>query len=267
MRSLSQRTLAAAILSLALLVHAAALWPEISISRIDLNDNVFHLGLVERIVQTVESGGNPLDCWSPEWAFGFPVLRSYQPLAHLLVAGVYFVLGKTVSLMTVFVWVRFFSVLLLPLSFFFCARLLRLPLLTAAAAAVLSPLISTNGLFGIEYGSFTWAGSGLFSQAVATHFLLFASGLGFTAMRDGRRMMAAGIVAGLACVSHLIYGYMAALTLVMASLIPDAVERGVRIRRTIAIGAAAAAVAAFQLVPLLSDSPLINHSRWEPVSK
>jgi len=28
-----------------------------------------------------------------------------KPLAHLLVAGVYFALGKTVALMTVFVWV------------------------------------------------------------------------------------------------------------------------------------------------------------------
>src|ERR1044071_10418912 len=102
MRSISERTLALAILSLALLVQAAALWPEISISRIDLNDNVFHLGLIERIVKTVESGGRPLDCWSPEWSFGFPVLRSYQPFAHLLVAGAYFALGKTVSLVAVF---------------------------------------------------------------------------------------------------------------------------------------------------------------------
>src|ERR1039458_2790572 len=33
-------------------------------------------------------------------------------------------------------------------------------------------MVSTNFLYGIEYGSFTWAGSGLFPQAVATHLLL-----------------------------------------------------------------------------------------------
>src|SRR5690242_647301 len=103
MRSISERTVALAVLCLTLLVQAAALWPEISITRIDLNDNIFHLGLIERIVHSIESGSNPLDSWSPEWGFGFPALRSYQLFAHLLVAGVYFALGKTVSLMTVFV--------------------------------------------------------------------------------------------------------------------------------------------------------------------
>src|SRR5947209_17465285 len=114
-----------------LVVNAAALWPELSISRVDLNDNVLHFTLVERIVDAVQRGENPLDCWSSEWSFGFPVLRIYQPLGHLMVAGVYFALGKTVSLMTVFVWVRFLSVVLLPLSFFAAARLLGLSRMTA----------------------------------------------------------------------------------------------------------------------------------------
>src|SRR4051794_19578832 len=78
------------ILAALLLWSAACLWPELAISRVDLNDNVSHYALVERIVQTIERGGNPLDTWSSEWTFGFPMLRVYQPLAHLLVAGVYF---------------------------------------------------------------------------------------------------------------------------------------------------------------------------------
>jgi hypothetical protein len=53
---------------------AACLWPELSISRVDLNDNVSHYALIARIVQTIERGGNPLDTWSPEWTFGFPML-------------------------------------------------------------------------------------------------------------------------------------------------------------------------------------------------
>src|SRR4051812_3217619 len=89
-----------ALLSCVLLANAVALWPETSISRVDLNDNVFHYTLIERIVQAVQTGENPLDCWSAEWSFGFPVLRLYQPLAHLIVAGLYFVLGKGVPLMT-----------------------------------------------------------------------------------------------------------------------------------------------------------------------
>src|SRR5882757_9289090 len=97
------------ILSAVMAWSAVCLWPELSISRIDLNDNVSHYPFIERIVQTIERGGNPLDTWSPEWTFGFPVLRVYQPLAHLLVAAIYFLLAKSVSLMTVFVWVRFLA--------------------------------------------------------------------------------------------------------------------------------------------------------------
>src|SRR5580704_357110 len=112
--NLSRQKLAAlAILLAVLVVNAAALRPELSISRVDLNDNVLHFTLVERMAQAVERGENPLDCWSPEWSLGYPVLRTYQPLAHALVVLAYFALRKSVGLMTVFVWVRFLSIVLL----------------------------------------------------------------------------------------------------------------------------------------------------------
>jgi uncharacterized membrane protein len=255
------------LLFLVLLVNAVALRPELTISRVDLNDNVFHYTLVERIVAAVQHGQNPLDCWSAEWSFGYPVLRIYQPLAHLMVAGIWFALGKTIPLMTVFVWVRFLSLALLPLSFFAAARLLGLSRPTAAAAAMLAPLISTNFLFGIEYGSFTWAGSGLFPQAVATHFLLLAIGFGYGAIRHGRRPVIAGVLVGLTLLAHLIYGYIAALTLVLLAVVPAEVPRGARLLRTAGIGVVAFLISAFQVLPLLADRSLINHSVWEPVWK
>jgi uncharacterized membrane protein len=212
-----ERLYAVVLLCLVVTVHSLALLPELSIARVDLNDNVFHYTLVERVVEAVQHGENPLDCWSPEWSFGFPVLRIYQPLAHLIVAGAWFALGKSVSLMTVFIWVRFLSLALLPVSFYAAARLLGLSRLTAAAAAMLAPLISTEFLFGIEYGSYTWAGTGLFPQAVSTHFLLLAVGVGYGAVRNGRRIVLGGILVGLTLISHLIYGYIAALTLLVAA--------------------------------------------------
>src|SRR3954452_8917849 len=98
MKDARDTIVSAALLACVLLTNAVALWQETSISRVDLNDNVFHFTLIERIVQAVQAGENPLDCWSAEWSFGFPVLRVYQPLAHLIVAGLYFGLGKSVSL-------------------------------------------------------------------------------------------------------------------------------------------------------------------------
>ena len=260
--------LAFAVLCLVVVVNAAALWPELSISRFDLNDNVFHFGLVERIVQAIEHGRSPLDLWSPEWSLGYPVLRTYQPLAHWLVAAVYFALGKAVPLMSVFLWVRFLSVALLPLSFYAAARRLNLSPLAAGAAAVLAPMISTNFLYGVEYNSFTWAGSGLFPQAVATHLLLLALGSAWAAVRQGRRVTLAGVVVGLTALAHIIYGYVAALSICLMAVLPDsAIPRAVRVRRTLWIGGTAALLTCFQLLPLLLDRNVINHSRWEPVWK
>jgi uncharacterized membrane protein len=268
MKLARQDSLALLLLLAVLIVNGVGLWPEISISRVDLNDNVYHFTLVERIVQAIDRGENPLDCWSPEWTLGYPVLRIYQPLAHLLVALIYFGLGKTVAPMTVFVWVRFLSQVLLPLSFFAAARLLGLPRLTAAAAAMLAPLVSTNFLYGIEYGSYTWAGSGLFPQAVASHLLLIALGLAFGAIRRGRRLVLTGTVLGLTFLAHLIYGYMGAVSVCLLAAMPDAETPGrVRFRRVVVVGAVALLLSLFQLAPLLLDSASINHSRWEAVWK
>ena len=266
---LSRENLLAIVLLLAVLVaNAAGLWPEISISRVDLNDNVFHYTLVERMVQAVERGENPLDCWSSEWSLGYPVLRTYQPLSHALVAAIYFALGKSVGLMTVFVWVRFLSVALLPLSFFAAARLMGFRPLAAAAAAMLAPLVSSAGLYGIEYGSYVWAGSGLFPQAVATHFLLITLGLAYRSIRRGRHLVVTGAVLGLTFLAHLIYGYMGALSVCLLAVLPDPeVPRGLRLRRVAIVGATAALLTAFQLVPMWLDRSHINHSRWEPAWK
>jgi Dolichyl-phosphate-mannose-protein mannosyltransferase len=263
MKPRQEKILALSLLALVLIANCAGLWPELSISRIDLNDNVMHYPLVADMVETIERGGNPFDGWSPEWVLGYPVMRTYQPLGHFIVALIYFALFKSVSLMTVFVWVRFLSVALLPLTFYFTARLLSLSRLTAAAAAMLAPFISTPGLYGIEYGSYLWAGSGLFTQSIAMHFALLAIGFGYNAIRRGRLLAWTGMLLGLTFLAHFIYGYIAALTVCLLAIMPDSESRLVRIGRTVWVGAIALAVAAFELVPLMLDGAIINHSRWE----
>lgn len=260
----SQRNLALAILAAVLIVNAVGLWPELTISRVDLNDNVFHYPLVVGTVDAIQHGHDPFDWWANEWDLGYPVMRTYQGLGHLLTAVVYFALFKSVSLMTVFIWVRFLSVLLVPLTFFITARLLSLSWLTAAAAAILAPLVSSSGLYGLEYGSYLWAGTGLFTQAVASHFLLLTIGFAYRALKRGVLVSFAGLLLGLTFLAHFIYGYMGALTICLLALLPDReVSRATRIGRTLWIAAVSLAIAAFQLIPMLRDGAIINHSRWE----
>ena len=268
MRLNRERAVALALLLAVLLVNGIGLRAELEVSRVDQNDNASHYPLVARMVQETERGGNPLDFWCPEWSLGYPMLRTYQPLAHGIVALVYFVLGKNVSLMTVFVWVRYLSVVLLPLSFFGAAWLMDLGALTAGAAALLAPLVSANLLYGLEYESYVWAGWGLFPQSVACHFLLWALGLGYRAVRRGRPLTLAGSLLGLTMVTHLIYGYIGAISICLLTAIPNAgVSLLVRVRRVAWIGGVSAAVAAFQLVPLALDHAIINHSSLEAAWK
>ena len=197
----------------AAVLNGLALSGELTTGRFDLNDSVLHYTLVDRMAEAMERGENPLDFWVPEFTFGYPVARTYQILGHILIALLYLALGKTVSLLTLFAWSKFLLVALWPLTVYAFARLLLLRPAAAVAAAVLSPLVATNGLYGLEYGSYLWRGSGLFSQAVAMHLLLLALGFGFRAVQGRREPVAAGVLLGLTFLAHFIYGFIGAISL------------------------------------------------------
>ena len=244
-------------------VNAFALSGELRAGKFDLNDSVFHYTLVDRIVQAIERGENPLDCWVSEWTLGYPVPRTYQILGHISVALLYFALGKTVSVLTLFVWARFLLIAFLPLTVYVSARLLMLPISAAVASAALSPLIATNNLYGLEYGSYLWRGNGLFTQAVAMHFLLLTLGFGFRVMRGKSSPVLTGLLLGLTFLAHFIFGFIGALSLLVLSFLPNVLELRQRLARIAVLACIAFSVAAFQLVPMLLDGFLINHSRWE----
>ena len=87
-------------------------------------------------------------------------------------------------------------------------------------------------------------------------------GYGYQAVRRGRRGVLAGMLLGLTCVCHFIYGWIAAVTLCLLALLPDAeVGRWLRIRRTVLVGLVAMVLSAFQLLPVWMDraiAPLLG---------
>lgn len=259
---------ARAIVAAVLALNAIVLAPEIDIGRVDLNDTVFHYTVIDRLVQRAGDGQTLLDFWMPEWSFGYPVVRDYQPLGHWLVAAVHFVTGPQFPLDALFSFIRYLLLAAFPLSVFAGCRAASMRPLTAAAVALLSPLIASPGLYGIEYGSYVWRGNGLYTQLVATHFFVVAIGMGCSAIRGGRRVTVAGLLLALTFLSHFIYGYMAAATLILAACIPDAdTPARRRLIRLAWVGSLSFGLAAFQLIPMMSDGPFINRSRWEPLWK
>ncbi len=241
------------ILLAVLVLGAVILLPELRITRYDQNDNVLHWTLI----QGMAAAKNPLDFWTPEIAFGQPIARLYQPGAHLLVVGLWNMLFRSVPLMDVFILVRFLSVALLPLSFFFCARLIGLTRLQAVSAAALSWLISGD-TWGLDFGSYAWAGHGLFPQAVAAHFLLFSIGFGWQAIREKPRRWIIPALLLLCCGwTNLLYGYVGAVTLVIITLIPGKMV----LRRSLIlakIGAIGAMGIAPKLISWWQDMPLMG---------
>jgi hypothetical protein len=261
-RAMSVRAWSVVALSAVLAAHGCALRAELG-AWPDLNDNVLHYTLAARVVQAIDREENPLDFWVSEWTLGYPVLRTYQPLGSLVVALLYLALGRTVPLVEVFLWTRFLLVCLLPLTAYVTARLLMLGRAAALAAALISPLIATNYLYGIEYGSYLWRGSGLYAQAWAMHGLMLTLGLCFRAVRSGRRLMVAALLLALTFLAHFIYGYIAALSVVLLAFVPDSAARTRRALRVAAIGLLALALTAWVVVPLLQDVPLIGPGHWE----
>ncbi len=263
----AERRLALLLVLFAVAFQAFTLWHEIAIGRVNLNDNVLHTTLIARTVEALEEGGDPLDFWVSEWTLGYPVPRTYQPLGHLAVAALHLALGPNADLATLFSWVRFLLLCLWPATVYLAARWLGLRPRTAAAAALLSPWVATEGLFGLEYGSYLWRGSGLYTQSLAMHLLALSLGLGYQAVHRGRRRTLAALMLALTFLAHFIYGYIGALAIVLAALVPGAVTLPRRLLRVAWVGALTVALTAFQLLPLLADAPMINRSRWEPAWK
>jgi len=268
MRLEPEKRLSLATVLLIVLAQALVTWPEIYTASNRNTDSVNHYNMTRHMVDAVEHGGNPLDFWSPEISLGVPMVRTYQPLAHMLVAGAYFALGKTVPLITVLAWARFLFALILPLSFYACMLMLEFSPLTAAAGALLLPMIDGPGQGGMGLDIRTWVSFGIYPQEVATKLLLLSIGLCYRAIRYGKRIALAGAVLGLTCLAHLMFGWMGAVMACALALLPDAtLPRTVRIRRTVALGAVAAVITVFQLVPLFTDGYLINRARFEPAEK
>jgi hypothetical protein len=248
------------LVAVAVLANALALAPEIDIGRVDLHDGVFHFTIIDRLARAPA-----LEPWMPEWGFGYPVLRLYQPLAHWLAVAAHHATFHAFPLDALFSFLRWLLLAIFPLTAYAACRLIPMRAMTAAAVAILSPLVASPNLFGLEYGSYVWRGNGLYTQLVAMHVFVLAIGAGCGAIRRGRALWMSGLLLGLTFLAHFIYGYMAAATLILIAALPDsATPLRRRLIRLAWIAAVSVVLTAFQLLPMLTDGAFINRSRWEP---
>jgi uncharacterized membrane protein len=258
------------LLALALLFNAVALAPELEIGRLPPNDSVFHLAAAERLGESIVRHEPFLDPWVSDWALGYPVWRSYQPLPHLLAAAVIALARAGSAPADAFAALQYVLLVLLPACVYLGARLLALGPGGAGLAACLALAGSASGnygRYGLSYGAFTWRGSGLYTQLVALDLLPIAIGAVARALDGGRRRTIAALLLVLTSLSHIIFGYVAFVSGAVVGLVGRRGERSRRVVRLATVVALALVLLAWFVAPLFLAREVVNHSRWEDQEK
>jgi hypothetical protein len=235
-----------------------------------LNDDVFHLGLAQRMDAAWAAGGDPLDPWVGYWGQGFPVLRYYQHLPHFTTVLVHRLSGGSLSLPAAYDGLRVLLLTLMPLSFYLGARRLGAARLAAACVALCVPLLAADPaarhFLGFQPRSFLWSGSGLFPQLFAMALFPLALGGAVRTALTGRGYAPAIAWLAATWLSHLVLGYTACLLGLLVLLHPEAGGQRLKVAsRLAAIYLGTALVAAYLLLPTLLESQWLSRSAWEPV--
>jgi uncharacterized membrane protein len=258
------------LLALALLFNTLLLAPEARIERVPTNDMAFHLAASQRLGESIAHGEPFLDPWVSQWALGYPVWRSYQPLPHLVAAAAIALGRPFASPAATFAALYFVLLMLLPASIYLGARLLGLNPLAAGLAAIL--ILAPNeagdfGRFGLGYGAFVWRGSGLYTELFSLLLLLPALGLAARAIDSGAKQTAAALMLALTALSHIIFGYVGFLSIAIWALAMPGEGRARRLARAGSIALKAMLLLAWFVVPMMLVSGDINRSRWEAAYK
>ena len=98
------------------------------------------------------------------------------------------------------------------------------PVVASAMAAAASPLFSGAFRYGFEYDSYIWRGFGMFTQAWAMHLSFIALACIYRVVNRGTGYILAIVALSVLLMSHLIYAYMMAITVVLVVIVGRATE-------------------------------------------
>ena len=251
------------LLALALLFNAIVLAPEARIERVPVNDLSFHLEASQRLGESIAHGEPFMDPWVSQWSLGFPLWRVYQPLPHLLAAGVIALARPFASPAASFAALYYILLVLMPVSVYVGTRLMGLNPLAAGLASILILAPAEEGDFsryGLSYDAYVWRGSGLFSELIAFEVMMLALGLVARAIDSGKGKMTAALALALTALSHVFFGYIAFVSIAFWALIKPGEGRAQRITRAVSISAKAILLLAWFVIPMVLGGAEVNRS-------
>lgn len=213
-----------------------------------VNDSSVHMAVARWTRRLVDSGQSPIDAWFPHLQLGLALSRHYQALPDLLTG----LLGWPFGVDVTYRWLLYLLLATWPLSVYVGVRLLGWDPRTAAAAALISPLLHSVTGYGFEHESYIWQGNGLYPQLWAMWLFPIGLGLAWQAVNDGRRVWLAALVVGGVVICHFLTGYLALAAVLVWALV-DPFQLPARLARAALVLLGAAAAAGWVLLPVAID--------------
>ncbi|MBN1139396.1 MAG: YfhO family protein, partial [Anaerolineae bacterium] len=247
--------------------NLAALWPEVAVETPTLNDSTLHLTLVQRAADALERGEDPTDPWVSSFVEGYPLFHHYQHLPHVATALIYEALGRAVAARTVLDWIQLLLLSSFPLSIYWTGRRLGFEAAPSALAGLVSSLLATNGLYGLDWASYLWRGYGLYTQLWGMWLLGPAVAGLYVTLRQGRAYAGTALLLAGTILSHTVLGYAALLTGGLIVLLGGGKELWRRAGRLALAGLLTLAASAYFLAPFVADRLYMNRSVWEEAGK
>ena len=258
-----QHAVLAALLFIPMVFNAVLLLPEVTVAVPSNNDDANHLAYVQRASEALARGENPFDFWAPEMELGFPPFVYYQHLPHLAVVALHRALLGVVDLLTLFNVVRWLLLVTLPLTVWWSLRRMGASAPAAVLAGAAAGLLSGDGRFGLEYESFVWRGWGMYTQLWAAHLAFLSLAAVHELLERGRGMVRTVVVLSALALSHLIYAYMTAISVVVLLVVLSVRRREWRVRltRLALAGATVAVITSYMWLPFLAEKAYLNVSQ------
>jgi Gpi18-like mannosyltransferase len=226
----------------------------------NFNDSALHMQMVRWAGGQIREGRVPLDGWYPYFALGSAHFHHYQSLPHTLTAYAAYITGQSDS--RTYLWIQYLMLALWPVVVYIASRLLDWGRWTAASAAAVSPLLVSASGYGYEHGSYIWRGYGVYSQLWAMWTLPLAWGLSWRAVSRGNRYAAAAAAIAFTIAFHFITGYLALLTVAAWVIVLGSRNFPQRVMRGAVVGLGGLVIAAWVLVPLISDAKYVTESAY-----
>ena len=249
----------ALIVAIPMLATAIALAPEVTIPVPSVNDDMLHYLFITNASNVLATGGNVFDHWLSQIDLGLPQFLFYQHLPHLFVIALQRLTLDNVDLLTVFNVVRYVLLVAFPLTVFWSMRRMGFSHVASAISAAVASLLSGGQLYGFEYDSYVWRGWGMYTQLWAMHLSFITLACVYTALNTGRGMALAIIAFSALVLSHLVYAYMMAITILVILLIGmNRANAPTRVVRLGLIGGLAAVISSYMWLPFIGFIPFDN---------